>query len=200
MAAVDDLAKAIANAHLEPQRESGIADKQKTDQCPGILTPSETPSSPVPDRASAIDFSFVPCPPFGPCPVSVTNTTSSNGFCFALTFINCSFGDDQPLRFDDCIIDCVTFINCHFEEGTQFGNCVLKDMKVADIVFSDSWWMNRVFTQQFITIGREQDDTSSFAGKREGLSDDIPAELQDSAYKDRRFREQDLDGFQQASS
>lgn len=73
-------------------------------------------------------------------------------------------------------------------------------MKVADIVFSDSWWMNRVFTQNFITIGREQDDTKIFDGKREGLNDEIPAELQDSAYKDRVFSEQDLCGYKGPSA
>ncbi|CAK1361523.1 hypothetical protein CB0940_03113 [Cercospora beticola] len=157
--------------------------KEKGLQISSTVDELSPPSSPPCDRDTR--FEFLPRRPDGPCPVTITDSEPNNAFCFALTFINCSFSGDRPLRFENCIVECVTFTDCHFEE-TRFVNSVLVDMTVANVVFCDSWWTNRRFTQNFITIGRDQDDTIMFEGKREGLNDRIPAELRDSNYKEDR--------------
>ncbi|PPJ50827.1 hypothetical protein CBER1_07274 [Cercospora berteroae] len=219
---VVSLTKAVAGVQLHSQQENLRTDKQEvkprtTSDQPAIdMKSSDEPQTEVVSSgrkkkelqvSSTVDkfppsssppcdhdtrFNFLPHPPDKPWSVTITDSKPDNALYFALTFIDCTFGGEQPLRFHNCIVECVTFKECHFEE-TQFINSVLVDMKVANVVFYDSWWMNRRFTQQFITIGREQDDTIMFDGKREGLNDRIPAELRDSRYKDERCGTQQQD-------
>ncbi|KAM3423783.1 hypothetical protein BST61_g1187 [Cercospora zeina] len=162
---------------------------RKETGAPESSTATELPSSPASQPSPSRDLIFLSRPPPGPGLVTFTNAEPDNTFCSNLMFNNCTFNGEQPLRFDNCIVEGVTFTDCHFED-TQFVNSVLKDMTVVNIVFYDSWWMNRIFTPKFITIGREQDKTDMFEGKREGLNDPIPNELRDSKYKDEQCGEQ----------